>query len=403
MKKKWWIGSAATLAFGSVAAGLWWPGVGLLVGGMPQAGAAVSGVTGKSGGAKKATPPLEFSPAEVVQPSMAAMTQVVEFSGALVAPNSAVVRAKTSGTLMSLSVSEGSRVVAGQSIGRVDTADLSSRMAERQAVLESARAALTQAQRTHANNERLAAQSFISPSALEASQAQLDTARAQVGQAAASLETMRLALRDANVVAPIAGIVSKRHVLPGEKVVAEQPIVGIVDLRRLELAGTVGTHEVGKLSTGVPVQVRVEGQESAPVAGRIARIAPAAEPGTRSIGVTVQLDNPKETYRAGQYAMAQVSLTDPRQRLTVPLAAVSSASGQDHVWTIEGGVLTRRAVTLGRRDERGARVEVLQGIGAGQQLLAARFDNLREGAPALVTAAQASPVASASASLPVLK
>ena len=403
MKKKWWIGSAATLALGSMAAVLWWPGVGLLVGATPQASAAVSSATGESGGAKKTAPPLEFSPAEVVQPSMAAMTQVVEFSGPLVAPNSAVVRAKTSGTLMSLSVSEGSRVVAGQTIGRVDAADLSSRMAERQAVLDSARATLTQAQRTHANNERLAAQSFISPSALEASQSQLDTARAQVGQAAASLETVRLALRDANVVAPIAGIVSKRHVLPGEKVVAEQPLVGIVDLRRLELAGTVGTHEVGKLSTGVPVQVRVEGNESAPVAGRIARIAPAAEPGTRSIGVTVQLDNPKETFRAGQYAMAEVTLTDPGERLSVPLTAVSSVSGQDYVWAIESGVLTRRAVTLGRRDERGARVEVVRGVAAGPQLLAARFDNLREGAPALVTTAGASPVASAGASLPVLK
>ena len=41
-----------------------------------------------------------------------------------------------------------------------------------------------------------------------------------------------------------------------------------------------------------------------PVTGQLARIAPAAEAGTRSIGVTVGLDNPKETLRAGQYALA---------------------------------------------------------------------------------------------------
>jgi membrane fusion protein (multidrug efflux system) len=94
-------------------------------------------------------------------------------------------------------------------------------------------------------------------------------------------------------VAPIAGIVAKRHVVPGEKVSAEQQVLTIVDLARLELAGAVGTHEVARLAPGMPVQVQVEGVDQ-PVAGRIARIAPAAEPGTRSIGVTIELPNPKE-------------------------------------------------------------------------------------------------------------
>ena len=57
---------------------------------------------------------------------------------------------------------------------------------------------------------------------------------------------------------------------------------------------------------------------------RIARIAPAAEPGTRSIGVTLALDNPGERLRAGQYAVARVELADDKQRLTVPLAALPS-------------------------------------------------------------------------------
>jgi hypothetical protein len=45
-------------------------------------------------------------------------------------------------------------------------------------------------------------------------------------------------------------------------------------------------------------------------------------------------------------------------------------------------VLARRAVKLGRRDERVGKVEVLQGVSPASQVLAARFDNLREGAKA---------------------
>jgi membrane fusion protein (multidrug efflux system) len=139
------------------------------------------------------------------------------------------------------------------------------------------------------------------------------------------------------------------------------------------------------------------------VAGRLARIAPAAEAGTRSIGVTVELSNPNENYRAGQYAMASVQLADATQRLTLPLTAVGTTSGQDHVWVIESGALARRAVLLGRRDEREGRVEVLQGVGPGGQVLAARFDNLREGAKAVVVASKSATVASAAASTPSLK
>jgi membrane fusion protein (multidrug efflux system) len=83
---------------------------------------------------------------------------------------------------------------------------------------------------------------------------------------------------------------------------------------------------------------------------------------------------------------------------------VGNTSGQDHVWVIENGKLARRAVKLGRRDEREGRVEVLDGVPPASQVLAARFDNLREGAKAAVVAGQGRPpVASAAASTPVLK
>ncbi len=59
-----------------------------------------------------------------------------------------------------------------------------------------------------------------------------------------------------------------------------------------------------------------------------------------------------------------------------------------------------KADDLGRRDEREGKLEVLQGVTPASQVLAARFDNLREGAKALVVAAKSSPVASAAASMP---
>ena len=51
-------------------------------------------------------------------------------------------------------------------------------------------------------------------------------------------------------------------------------------------------------------------------------------------------------------------------------------------------------MTTGRRDNASGRVEVVQGLAPEAQLLAARFDNLREGARAAVVSVKTAPAAS---------
>ena len=343
---------------------------------------------------KKPVVTLEFTPAEVIRPVLATLPERIEFSGSLMAPRTAVVRAKAAGTLLALSVAEGNRVKAGQQLGVIDLADLQSRATERSAGVESAQARVVEAERAHAANEGLARQQFISANALESSRATLETARAQLKSTQAALATSKLGIREAALTAPISGVIGRRNVLPGEKVSAEQELMTVVDLSVLELAGVVGTHQVSALKPGQTLSVRVEGAAS-PVQGRIDRIAPSAEPGTRGIRVVVVLANPDETFRAGQYASAVVMLDDAAQRLTVPIAAVGQASGQDYVWTVEKGVLVRRIVITGRRDSVGGRVEVTQGLTPELQVLGARFDSLKEGAPAKIVAKGAAPTAPA--------
>jgi len=390
-KRRWGIGLAVVVVVAiaaAVAVGRGGKGEG------PASNQAKGGQVGKDG---KPEVTLEFAPREVATPSLVSLPAVVTFSGPLVAPQTAVVRSKAAGTLLALNVAEGDRVKGGQALGTLDLSELNSRLAERSAMVASARAQVAQAERTHASNQRLADQQFISANALEASRSALDTALAQSRAAEAQLNTVGVTRRDAALVAPIAGLVAKRHAVAGEKLSAEQPVITIVDLRRLELAATVGTHEVSLLQPGLPVQVRVEGVAEG-VAGQIARIAPAAEAGSRAIGVTIAIDNPKEAFRAGQYALAEVTLADPTQRLTLPETAIGSTSGQTHVWLIENGTLARRAVITGRRDSGSGRVEIVQGLQPGAQVLAARFDNLREGAKAVVAAGKAASVAAAPAS-----
>jgi multidrug efflux pump subunit AcrA (membrane-fusion protein) len=72
------------------------------------------------------------------------------------------------------------------------------------------------------------------------------------------------------------------------------------------------------------------------------------------------------------------------------MTAVRSEAGQSYVWTIDKGKLARRIVITGRRDETNARVEIRTTLPNGTPVLAARFDNLKDGAPALVKATSSS-------------
>lgn len=386
MRESWKLGGVAALV--------------LVVGGAGMAVMASKGDGPKKPGDDPQKPALEFVASEVIKPTLTTMPATIEFSGPLVAPGTVVVKSKSNGTLLSLAVGEGSRVKAGQALGQVDLEELRYRIAERGASVEAMRAQMDQAERSYKANEGLAAKNFIAQTALDTSRAAFESARANWLAARAQLDTSEVTLRQAALVSPINGIVAKRHALPGEKLAAEQQVLTIVDLARLELAGLVGTHEVSRLQPGMSVQVKVEGVDQ-PVEARIARIAPSAEPGTRSIGVTLVLDNPRELYRAGQYAVAKVVLPDDTQRLTVPLAAITRNSGQEQVWMIEDGSLVRRVVTTGRSDPREGRVEVLHGLKPEAQVLAARFDNLREGDKAKVVAAKSTVASSSAASAPV--
>ena len=86
------------------------------------------------------------------------------------------------------------------------------------------------------------------------------------------------------------------------------------------------------------------------------------------------------------FATGHIGLAARAPVPTLPLAAVRTEAGQSYVWTIDDGKLVRRTVLTGQRDDEAGRVEIRSPLPPGARILANRFDNLKEGAPALVKA-----------------
>ena len=328
-----------------------------------------------------AAPPLEFTAADVV--ALTARPVVVELAmpGSVQALSQATVRAKVPAEVRAVHVRDGDRVRQGQVLVEFDTAALKAQLAERSATLASARANLAQAQRTRQVNAQLVEKNFISQNAFDNADAALRAQAAAVDVAQAQLAQTQLTLDDAVVRAPIGGHVSRRHVQPGEKAGVDAPLVSIVDLSRLEVQTQAAVSDVARIALGAPAQVVVEGIGERRFVGRVERINPGAEPGTRSINFFVSLPDQGGLLRVGMFATVFLRVGGAEPVPALPLAAIRSDAGLDFVWVVAGDRLRRQPVTLGRRDERARLVQVTSGLALGERVLASRFDGLRDGQP----------------------
>lgn len=333
---------------------------------------------------KKPTPPLEFVAADMVSLTTRPIVVELAMPGSVQALSQATVRSKLSAEVRTVRVREGERVTAGQVLAEFDTAALRVQLAERTATLESARAQLAQSERVRLANAQLVKQNFISQNAFDTADAAYRAQAAAVEAAQAQLAQTQLALADAVVRAPIGGHVAKRHVQPGEKVGFDAPLIGIVDLSKLEVQAQAPVSDVAQIVPGARALVSIEGLPDRRFEGRVERVNPSTEPGTRSINFFVSLPNEGSLLRAGMFARVHLHVGGERAVPSLPVSAVRSDNGQDIVWVLADGTLRKTPVTLGRRDERAQRVEIRAGLSGSERVVASKFDNLRDGLAALV-------------------
>jgi RND family efflux transporter MFP subunit len=359
-----------------------------------------------SAAASLKTQSVELTEADVARARQTELTAALPVSGGLKAVNSALVKAKIAAELTALTVREGDRVQAGQVIGRLDDTEFRWRLRQAEDQAAAAQAQLEIAERTLANNKALVDQGFISRTALDTSISSANGARASLQAARAAAELARKAVKDAELVAPLSGLVSQRLAQPGERVSVDGRIVEIVDLSRLELEAAVASEDVVRLRVGQVARLRVDGLDE-PVSGTVARINPTTQTGTRSV-LTYLAVAPSPALRQGLFARGSIEL-HRRPALVVPAGAVHTEQAKPYVAVVQGGRATRRTVTLGTRGDvdfgNGPEPaqEVLQGLTDGDVVLRGTVGALPAGTVVQLPAARAAAPAPApaTASAPV--
>ncbi len=325
---------------------------------------------------------LEFLASEVFTAEPTELRQTMQLTGTLRAIDQVMVKAKVPAEVRAVMVREGEAVAAGQVVVKLDTAEYDARVSQARGNLNNARAQLEIATKTRDNNLALVEKGFISKNALDNSASQYAAAKASVDAAHGALDIVVKSLNDTVSRSPISGLVSVRHVQPGEKVAIDSRLLEIVNLQKLELEAAVPSSEIAQVAIGQKVELNIEGL-SQRFDGKVVRINPSTQAGSRAVSVYVQVSNPSNLLRVGMFAEGRLILSNKSGVLTLPHSAIRTVNDSSFVFAIVNNKIERLPVTLGSSglvaDER--QTEITSGLPFGSQVIRTDMGNLTPGTP----------------------
>ena len=333
-------------------------------------------------------PTLEFLPSEIFTAKPLELQQTLSLSGALRAVDISSVKARVAAEVKEISVREGDTVRAGQIVARMDVTEFQARVDQARGTLNAARAQLDIATKNRDNNRTLVEKGFISKNAFDNSASQYATAEANVEAAKGALDIVQKLVNDTIIKSPISGEVATRYVQAGEKVSADNKLLDIVNLRKLELEAAVPTNDIASVAIGQRVNLHIDGWPQN-IEGKVVRINPTTQSGSRSVVVYVQIANPQNQLRSGMFAEAQLVVKSKLGVLALPQNALRKDGNGSFVYVIEGDTLARRPVTIGMSGRSGDdyMTEVLSGLDFGTQVIRTDMGSLQPGVRVHINAA----------------
>lgn len=290
---------------------------------------------------------------ETVMPSQDSIGNTLSADGTISAKDVANVSPKVNGVAIEqVLVEEGDRVKAGQVLAIFDTDAMQQQVLQAEADVAEAEATLANATADAARVLPLIEIDAISRQEADRYRTSKLQAEAALQASKARLSTQRLSVKNANVLAPVSGVISEKMAEVG-MVAGGEPLFTIIKGGILEWRADIDPKLLGEVSVGTPVRVSLPVGDS--VMGKVNRIAPTADD-NRQITIYASLA-PNSKVRAGMYQTGEFLLGSTSAQ-TVPNSAIVSNDGYDYVMLVTNiksqdgqniGRIKQQRVSLGER------------------------------------------------------
>ncbi|MEO6033496.1 MAG: efflux RND transporter periplasmic adaptor subunit, partial [Burkholderiaceae bacterium] len=309
-------------------------------------------------GAAPAAAPKPALTVTATQPQRASLALRISANGNIAAWQEASVGTEANGLrLATVAVNVGDVVKRGQVLATFAPDTLQADVAQTRAALAGAQATLAEAAANAQRARALQSSGALSEAVINQYLTAERTAQARLDAQRAVLQTQQLRLRQTEVRAPDAGVISARSATVGAVLPAGQELFRLIRQGRLEWRAEVASSDLARLRPGMSVEVTPPGGTA--IQGRLRMVAPTVDPKTRNGIVYVDLCKPGHA-RAGMFASGEFEL-GASTALTLPQSAVLLRDGFS--WVLRIGPdsrLTQVKVDIGRRV--GDRIEITGGL-----------------------------------------
>lgn len=333
-------------------------------------------------------PPVAVSVAAV---SSGELTNAVEVVGSLAPKFSADIKSEVSGTVAAVFVTQWVPVKRGTPLARLDTSETDAALDALRATEAQARVAETRARREHERAKQLRAYGLITQQALDEAGSALEAAEAATRAAQAQVRTGTARLAKSSINSPMDGIIAERNVSVGDRVEnmgGNAAMFRIVDNRLLDLTLDVPSTSLAAVRPGQSVEFTTDALPGQTFTGKVMFINPYVDPGSRAAKVIAEVANPGGALKGGLFVRARILTLARTAVLQVPRAALLNwnvADSTADVFVVRDGVAHRRPIRTAAGPAGGTSVEVVSGVGAGDQVVVRGAFALRDGDAVAIT------------------
>ena len=270
---------------------------------------------------------------------------IIDASGSVEAISSIEIKSKASGEILYLGAEVGDKVNKGDVLARIDQRTPSNILSQAEADIGVSKVKLSNAASQLERGKQLHSGNSISDKAFEDIQELHSFAKAQLVRAEVYLENAKIALEDTLVRSPVSGKVITRQAEVGTVITSPTAAVGggtllmrMADLNKVRVRAFVDEVDIGNLSLGQEVSLKVSSYKDKEFLGYISKIEPLARvnQNVTTFPVLIDIDNEEELLLLGMTAEVKIKVIDAKANLTVPSGALRTRKNLHFVGTLLG-------------------------------------------------------------------
>ena len=255
----------------------------------------------------------------------------VEASGTVEAISSIEIKSKASGQILFLGAEIGDFVEEGVVLARIDQRTPTNTLAQANADLEVAKVRLSNAKNQFERSKRLHDEGNISDKSFEDAQESFSSARAQLVRAEVFLENAKIALDDTSVRSPIAGTVISRPAEVGQVITSPTSAVGggtllmeMADLDNVRVRALIDEIDIGKISIGQEVTLKVSAYRDKKFLGVVSKIEPMSrvDQNVTTFPVLIDIENKDNLLLIGMNTDVEIEILNEKVPLALPAGSL---------------------------------------------------------------------------------